>query len=107
VRNLLALLAAFCLTVLVAGYFLNWYTFVGIESHGGNHRLQIDVNTEKIKEDLRRGKEKLRQTWEELQDVSDQTKTPAELPAWPKSSTGSKNPQDKAQPAASDSDLPF
>jgi len=86
-RNTLALLAAVVLIVLVLGYFLNWYSLVGVESQGGGHRLQIDLNTSKIKADISKGKEKLKETIQEIQDVSENAKTPAELPAAPK--TGS------------------
>ncbi|MCS6977260.1 MAG: hypothetical protein NZM31_09685 [Gemmatales bacterium] len=83
-KNLLALLAAVVIIVLVVGYFLNWYSIVGIENQSGGHRLQIDVNTDKIKADLKRGKEKLKETWEDFQELPDHAKTPAEMPAWPK-----------------------
>lgn len=104
-KNLLALLALVVIIVLVVGYFLNWYSVVGIENQSGGHRLQIDVNTDKIKADLRRGKEKLKETFEEFQDMSDHAKTPAEMPAWPKSSgdrPSSKSPTEPTKPADPD-----
>ncbi len=97
-KNLLALLALVVIVVLVVGYFLNWYSVVGIENQSGGHRLQIDVNTDKIKADLRRGKEKLKETFEDFQDLSEHAKTPAEMPAWPKTNGEKSAPKSEAPP---------
>lgn len=70
-RNTLALLAAVVVIVLVLGYFLNWYSLVGVESQGGTHRLQIDVDTKKIKADIDKGKNKLKDTFNEFKESTD------------------------------------
>jgi hypothetical protein len=80
-RNTLALLAAVVVIVLALGYFLNWYSLVGIESQGGSHRLQIDVNTSKIKSDIDKGKTKLQQTIEEFKESADEPDVHGKLPS--------------------------
>jgi hypothetical protein len=78
-RNTLALLAAIAVLVLALGYFLGWYDLVGVESNGAGHRLQIDVNTNKIKSDIDKGATKIKETIREFQEAGEEggpTKTP-------------------------------
>jgi cytoskeletal protein RodZ len=82
-RNTLALLAAVVLIVLVLGYFLNWYSLVGVENNTGSTRLQIDLNTSKIKSDINKGKEKLKDTIEDIQEATNDANPPANLPTAP------------------------
>jgi hypothetical protein len=61
-RNLLALLAALCLAVLIAGWFLNWYSVVSQPAADGHRKLSIDVNAAKVGADLQKG-ESVLQSW--------------------------------------------
>jgi hypothetical protein len=61
-RNLLALLAVLCLTVLIAGWFLNWYSVVSQPAADGHRKLSIDVNAAKVGADLQQG-ESVLQSW--------------------------------------------
>ncbi|MER3416934.1 MAG: hypothetical protein C4297_12080 [Gemmataceae bacterium] len=65
-RNLvfIAFLALFAFVV--AGWFLDWYQIRDFHSDNGKHRVQIEVDTQKIKEDLSRGRTKLQETWDRL-----------------------------------------
>jgi hypothetical protein len=59
-RNLLALFAAALLTVVSVGWYLGWYR-VGSQpaSVPGQHRVSIDIDTNKIGKDLQTGEQKL------------------------------------------------
>lgn len=54
-RNLLALLATVCLTVAIAGWYLNWYHITTAPADNGHNKLNIDFNTSKIAEDTQKG----------------------------------------------------
>ena len=58
-RNLLAFFAAALLVFLGAGWHLGWYTVKGIPAPPGHRVVEIDVDTDKIRDDVHRGKEKL------------------------------------------------
>jgi hypothetical protein len=58
-RNLLALAAAALIAFTGIGWYLGWYKIQTTPTSTGRH-ISIDVNTPKIKEDVGRGKEKLR-----------------------------------------------
>jgi hypothetical protein len=58
-RNLLALGAAALIAFAGIGWYLGWYRVQTSPTSTGRH-ISIDVNTPKIKEDVGRGKEKLR-----------------------------------------------
>jgi hypothetical protein len=58
-RNLLALAAAGILGFAGIGWYLGWYSIQSEPTPTGRH-ISIDLNTPKIKEDVGRGKEKLR-----------------------------------------------
>ena len=59
-RNLLALFGAALLTVVGVGWYLGWYK-VGSQpaSVPGQHRVNIDIDTNKIGKDLQNGEQKL------------------------------------------------
>jgi hypothetical protein len=56
-RNLLALLAALCLTMVIAGWYLNWYSVHSVPAADGHRKLSIDINTAKLSDDVQRGGE--------------------------------------------------
>lgn len=58
-RNLLAFLAAVCLTVGVTGWYLGWYTVESTPAPQGRRNVNIEINTVKIGEDIQRGSEQL------------------------------------------------
>jgi hypothetical protein len=64
-RNLLALFALALLTIVGVGWYLGWYK-VGSQpaSVPGQHRVNIDIDTNKIDTDLHKGEEKLHQMLE-------------------------------------------
>jgi hypothetical protein len=69
-RNLLAFLAAVCLTVAVSGWYLGWYTVESPPAPQGRRNVNIEINTVKIGEDIHRGSER-------LQDLLKESKTKA------------------------------
>lgn len=68
-RNLLALFAAALLTVVGVGWYLGWYK-VGSQpaSVPGQHRVNIDIDTKKIGQDLHEGEEKLQHMLDKKSD---------------------------------------
>jgi hypothetical protein len=68
-RNLLALFAVALLSIVGVGWYLGWYK-VGSQpaSVPGQHRVNIDIDTNKIGTDLQKGEEKLHQILEKNGD---------------------------------------
>ena len=58
-RNMLAFLAAVALTVIGAGWYLDWYKVQSNPAPAGKRSLSIDINTTRIGEDLHKGEQKL------------------------------------------------
>jgi hypothetical protein len=58
-RNLLAFFAAMLLMFLGVGWYLGWYKVQSAPAPPGHRAVNIDVHTDKISEDVRKGKEKL------------------------------------------------
>jgi len=54
-RNLLAFLAAVCLTVACSGWYLGWYTVESTPAAQGKRNVNIEINTVKIGTDIQRG----------------------------------------------------
>ena len=52
-RNLLAFTAAVVLTVAGLGWYLGWYRVNSAPSANGHRNVNIDLNTDKITEDIR------------------------------------------------------
>ena len=57
-RNLLALVGAGTITFLGLGWYLDWYRVSWLPSAPGRQSLKVDVNPEKITEDVKKGIEK-------------------------------------------------
>ncbi|HET6575151.1 MAG TPA: hypothetical protein VFG68_16205 [Fimbriiglobus sp.] len=53
-RNLLALIGAAVVLFAGLGWYLGWYTFALGPSAGGKQRLQLDVDTGKLTDDVER-----------------------------------------------------
>jgi hypothetical protein len=79
-KNTIAFLAVCVVALLVAGYFLGWYNLVGVENNGGTHRLQIDVDTNKIRSDLDKGKKKVIEAYDKLKDSAGEEGEPPGKP---------------------------
>jgi hypothetical protein len=75
-RNLLAFLAAAILTFAGVGWYLDWYRIKSTPAPSGHHQLNIDVNRNKIIEDVHKGVQKGE---EKLQDLFD-GETPPDPP---------------------------
>jgi hypothetical protein len=63
-RNMLAFLAAVVLTVAVLGWYLDWYKVGTHPAAEGHQNLSIDINTNKIGEDLHKGEQNLQKILE-------------------------------------------
>ncbi len=61
-RNLLALLSVVTLTLLGAGWYLDWYSVHSLPALPGQRSLHVEVNTSKMGDDLRTGGTKV-QEW--------------------------------------------
>jgi hypothetical protein len=78
-RNLLAFLAAVCVTVAVSGWYLGWYTVETPPAPTGRRNVNIEINTVKIGEDIQRGSEKLQDLLKDTRDkekAAEKKKTP-------------------------------
>jgi len=60
-RNLLALLAAALLVFAGVGWYLGWYKISSTSDESGHRKINIDVDKNKIADDLNKGREKLRE----------------------------------------------
>jgi hypothetical protein len=67
-RNLLAFLAAVCVTVAVSGWYLGWYTVDTPPAPQGKRNVNIEINTVKIGQDIQRGSEKLQDLLKDSRD---------------------------------------
>jgi hypothetical protein len=83
VKNLIFVLFLLVVVFAVAGYFLGWYQITDLPTGTtGQHRLQIDINTTKIRDDLHRGSEKVQEGIDrvrqgaEKKDATAQAETP-------------------------------
>ena len=78
-KNLVYLLFLALVAFGTAGYFLNWYQFSDSNNTNGHRRLMLDIDANKIKEDVQKGEAKLNETLEKVsqQEVSgNQTASP-------------------------------
>ena len=58
-RNLCAFIGAAILTFAGLGWYLDWYKVKSDPAPAGHHNVNIDINREKITEDVQKGEEKL------------------------------------------------
>jgi hypothetical protein len=58
-RNMLALVAAAGLTFAGAGWYLGWYHVEKAPAAEGHRAVHIDINSDKISADLKKGGEKV------------------------------------------------
>lgn len=62
-RNWLALIAAALLIFLGLGWYLDWYRLKTTPGDDGHRQINIDLNTNKITEDVNKGREKVSGWW--------------------------------------------
>jgi hypothetical protein len=78
-RNILAFVGALVVTFAALGWYLDWYRIKRDPAPSGHQNLNIDLNSEKIVDDVHKGVQKGE---EKLQNIleSDKAKTPAPAP---------------------------
>ena len=57
-RNLFALVGALTLTFIGLGWYLDWYHLIRQPASAGTQRLQVDLNSDKINGDVKKGIER-------------------------------------------------
>jgi hypothetical protein len=81
-RNLLAFTAAVVLTVAGLGWYLGWYRVHSAPASDGHHKVNIDINTDKITDDIERAEKKiLDHANEHLQSAKDKADKRTDPPA--------------------------
>jgi hypothetical protein len=63
-KNLVYLLFLALVAFGAVGYFLNWYQFTDTKSTTGHRRLTLDIDANKVREDVQKGETKLNQALE-------------------------------------------
>jgi hypothetical protein len=58
-KNLLALVGLAVVLVAGLGWYLGWYQIGTEPSASGHRKINVDVNTNKIKQDIKKGEEKV------------------------------------------------
>ena len=106
-RNLLALGAAGLIGFAGIGWYLGWYRFQS-EPTATGHKINIDLNTPKIKEDVGRGREKLRDFLSTDDDSTSNSPSPSPSPTpnSPVTPAGFQRPE-SSNPVNNDSLPPF
>lgn len=80
-RNLLAFVAAAALTVAGVGWYLGWFKVQSAPAPAGQRTVNININTDKIAEDLHNGSEYLLERGaDKLQRPSEKLAKPAAAP---------------------------
>jgi len=81
-RNLLAFTAALVLTAAGLGWYLGWYRIHSAPASGGHRNVNIDINTDKINDDIHRAEKKLLdQANEHFQSTKDKGEKRSDTPA--------------------------
>jgi hypothetical protein len=81
-RNLLAFTAALVLTVAGLGWYLGWFRVHSAPASDGHRNVNIDINTDKISDDIERAEKKiLDRANEHLQSAKDKSDKRAGTPA--------------------------
>jgi|RhiMetdeSRZDD1v2_1073273.scaffolds.fasta_scaffold238523_1 hypothetical protein len=104
-RNLLALAAAGLIGFAGIGWYLGWYRF-HTEPTATGRQIQIDLNTPKIKDDVSRGREKLRDFLSDDDSTSNASPNGPSTPNSPVTPAGFQRPSD-GNPVNNDPFPPF
>jgi hypothetical protein len=67
-KNLVFILFLGACAFTIFGYFLGWYKISDFGSDNGHRRVQIDLDSKKIKEDLQKGQSRLNDALQKGQD---------------------------------------
>src|SRR4051794_4745740 len=76
-KNLLALVGLALIGFAGVGWYLDWYKFKTEATVDGHRKIDVDVNTPKISQDLKKGKEKVRDIIDK--EVGSNTTTPVTI----------------------------
>jgi len=63
-RNLLAIIVVLVIVAAVAGWYFGWYSVQQTTPNAGHEKIEIEVNKEKAKEDVRHGESEVKNTWD-------------------------------------------
>jgi hypothetical protein len=80
-RNILALIGAAVVAFLVVGWYLGWYEISRTASPGGKQAFQVDVNSDKITDDVKKAGEQGAGIVDQLRDKSKAQPKPETGPA--------------------------
>jgi hypothetical protein len=105
-KNLLALAAAALIGFAGIGWYLGWYRVQTSPTDSGRH-ISIDVNTPKIREDVGRGKEKLRDWLDGDENKSNSAPQSAQPKVQPLPPQSEVTPTGFQQPAANNGFAPL
>jgi cell division protein YceG involved in septum cleavage len=62
-RNLLAIVVVLVVIAAVAGWYFGWYSVERTTPTDGHEKIEIDVNKDKAKADIRRGEGEVKENW--------------------------------------------
>ena len=82
-RNTLAFLAAAAIALGAVGYYLDWFSVRSVASRGGHRTYTVDVNTEKIEEDVRHTGEEIKHKIDEKAEQSKKAHESTHAPRMP------------------------
>lgn len=70
-KNIIFLLFLAIFAFAIIGWFLDWYAIADVRSDGGRHQFQIDIDANKIRQDIDKGQSKLQGTINRIQHPAD------------------------------------
>jgi len=82
-RNTLAFLAAAVIAVAAVGYYLDWFSIRGTPSADGHKKYVLDVNAEKIGEDVHKASDEIKHKVEEKAEKAKKDHKSTEAPKMP------------------------
>ena len=71
-RNFLAIVGAATIAFLAVGWYLGWYEVSSLPSPQGKQSLHVDINQDKITDDVKKGVEKGNEIVDHLRDKQQQ-----------------------------------
>jgi hypothetical protein len=72
-RNFLAIVGAATIAFLAVGWYLGWYEVSSLPSPHGKQSLHVEINQDKITDDVKKGVEKGNEIVDHLRDKQQQT----------------------------------
>ena len=83
-RNTLAFLAAAAIAVAAVGYYLDWFSVRGTPSGNGHKKYVLDVNAEKIEQDVHKASEEIKHKVDEKAEKAKSDHKHSDAPQMPK-----------------------